>query len=259
MEDKGRGGQGGGQGGGQVASRSTAPAAPPESRDIRIAPWLELIGVRRELDSEYRAVHGEMHQMPTGVITGLDADLTYYWFQVGAAFGLALFSFAGTLLAFHGGGAAVVAKYQGAWSDSPTQVITTVLLSAPSIIAIIVQAVLFVIQVGNRHTNAVARLAATVVSAVLTYLGWSGLVVPAGAAVLTGLSTVIPAAILSGVLTWAVLVGMVAPRPARGPLIGLVSLGAFLGLLGLPVMLQWLLALVAFTGDQFARRKVILG
>src|SRR5690606_34570687 len=102
-------------------------------------------------------------------------------------------------------------------------------------------------------------VSALLVSAALTYVGWSPLLVEYGVESLTSFTNMIPAVIVGGAVTWALIWGASELPMPRSWMIAIVIAGVIAGAMGVPSMIHWLSALLAFCVDQVARRMMVIG
>lgn len=226
----------------------------------RSARFADSTSQLREIRSDIDRMSRETQGRPTGVLSGSDIDIAYHYLGMGLGVVALLYSALGTVFAFHGGGAAFVAGLQERWPAGPATALADIALSPQTLVALALQAVAFVVMVGTRRNRqSWQHWAALLLSAGLTYAGWSTLLLSYGTPAATALSATIPAALIGGALGWAVARTSSDGRPSRPLLFGAIAAGVVAGALGAASLLHWVGLLLAWSVDQVARRLIVVG
>lgn len=214
----------------------------------------------REVREEIDALGRQAHQRPTGVLSGGDVDIAYYYLSMAVGIAAVVYSVIGTIFMFHGGGAELVGVISSRWAAGPAVAITDALFNIRTLGALVLQAILYIVMIGSRrYRQSWQYVSALLVSAALTYVGWSPLLIQYGVEPLTSFTNMIPAVIVGGAVTWALVWGASELQMPRSLMIGIVVAGVLAGAMGVPSMIHWLSALLAFCVDQVARRMMVIG
>jgi hypothetical protein len=214
----------------------------------------------REIHTEVDVMSREVHGRPTGVLSGSDVDIAYHYLSMAIGVIALLYSALGTVFMLHGGGATFLAFLQERWTAGPAAALVDLSLHPRTLMALALQAVLFIVIVGTRRNRqSWQHWAALIVSAALTYVGWSTLLLGYGLPTLLGLTTVLPGALLGGVLGWGVVRISSEGRLSRPLLLTLILAGVVAGALGGASLIHWTGLLLAWSVDQVARRMIVIG
>lgn len=214
----------------------------------------------REIRSEIDRMSHEAQGRPTGVLSASDVDIAYHYLGMAVGVIALLYSVLGSVFALHGGGTAFVAMLQERWAAGPATALADAAMHPRSIIALVLQAIAFIVIVGTRRNpQSWERWAAIIVSAALTYAGWSTLMLAYGTPAALSLTATIPGALIGGVLGWGVVRASGEGRASRPLLIGVVLVGVVAGALGAASLIHWVGLLLAWSVDQVARRLIVVG
>lgn len=133
------------------------------------------------------------------------------------------------------------------------------LLTIETLAALLFQAVLFVVLIANRRSPwGWPHIAAMIVSALLTYSGWSSVWLLA-APHIAGITATVPAALLGGATGWLLLHGSMSGAIPRWLQVTTIAAGVLAGILGDVMLLQFTGLLVAWVADRIARRVMVIG
>jgi hypothetical protein len=225
----------------------------------RSAGFADSTSQLREIHSEIDRMGREAQSRPTGVLSGGDIDIAYHYLGMGLGIVALLYSLLGAVFALNGGGAALLATLEEHWATGPATALVNVALHPQTIVAIVLQTIIFVVMVGTRRKpQSWQHWTALIISAALTYAGWSSLLLPFAAPAVTALTATIPAALIGGVLGWAV-VRISEGQPSRPLLFAIIAAGLIAGALGVVSLIHWTGVLAAWTADQVARRLIVVG
>jgi hypothetical protein len=171
-----------------------------------------------------------------------------------------LYSVLGTVFALHGGGATFVAALMERWPLGPATALVETLLNPLTLVALVLQAIVFVVVVGTRRNRrSWQHWAALIFSTALTYAGWSTLLLEYGTPAVLAITATIPGALIGGALGWGVVRGSSEDRPSRPLLLGVIAAGVLAGALGAASLIHWSGLLLAWSVDQVARRQLVIG
>lgn len=214
----------------------------------------------REVRAEIETLGREAHSRPTGVLSGGDVDIAYHYLGLGIGIIAALYSILGTIFALHGGSAALIGQISQQWATGPAPALTNALLNLRTGGALILQIILFVVIIGTRRSqHAWQHWTALMVSAALTYAGWSTLLSSAGAEPIAFITTTIPAAVIGGALGWIIVRATSDTALPRWLLPAVIVVGVLAGALGGAALIHWVGLLLAWSADQIARRIMVIG
>lgn len=214
----------------------------------------------REVRAEIEALGREAQSRPTGVLSGGDVDIAYHYLGLGIGIIAALYSILGTIFALHGGSAAMISQISQQWSAGPATALTDALLNLRTGGAIILQAVLFIVIIGTRRSqHAWQHWTALMVSAALTYAGWSTLLTSFGTEPIAFITTTIPAALIGGALGWIIVRATSETALPRWLMPAVVCAGVLAGVFGTVALIHWVALLLAWSADQVARRIMVIG
>ncbi|NTW00091.1 MAG: hypothetical protein HGA19_02160 [Oscillochloris sp.] len=217
---------------------------------------MRLREIRSEIDTMSRDVRGR----PTGILSGGDVDIAYHYLIMGLGVFALLYSILGTVFALHGGGAVFLSAFLERWAVSPMAALIDTATQPQTIIALILQAVVFIVMVGTRRVRqSWQHWAAVICSVALTYAGWSPLLLNYGMPILLSLAAIIPAALIGGALGWVVVLISNDNAPSRSLLLGVIAIGVVVGSLGLVSLTHWAGLLLAWSVDQVSRRLIVIG
>ncbi|MBC8161135.1 MAG: hypothetical protein H7Z42_07935 [Roseiflexaceae bacterium] len=214
----------------------------------------------REIRAEINTLGREAHNRPTGLLSGGDVDIAYYYLGIGLGVAATFYSVIGTVFALNGGSTAVFNQVLSQWAAGPATALTEALLNFRTLGAIVLQVILFIVIVGTRrHRQGWQHWAALLTSAALTYAGWSSVLLAFGTAPLAVLTAAIPAALIGGALAWLIVKATSDISLPRWLWVGVVITGIGAGMLGDTALIHWIGALLAWSADQIARRIMVLG
>lgn len=214
----------------------------------------------REIRTEIETMSRSVKDRPTGVLSGSDADIAYYYLGLGVGIIALLYSVLGTVFAIHGGGAAFVDTLVQGWAAGPAAALVEMVVHPRTITAVVLQAIIFVVLIGTRHNRRSGQhLAALIASGALTYAGWSTLLLAYGTPTVVALITTIPAALIGGALGWAMVRASSQEQPSRPVMLGVIVAGVVAGALGAASLIHWVGLLLAWSVDQVARRLIVVG
>lgn len=226
----------------------------------RSARFAETTGQLREIHAEIDSLGREAHNRPTGMLSGGDVDIAYHYLGVGIGVLALLYSVLGSIFIFHGGSEAVLTPFLERWATGPAAAVTDILLNTRTLMAVILQAVLFVVLIGTRRSmHTWQHLAALMASVALTYAGWSSILVIFASNPLASFTATIPAAVVGGAFAWAIIRASSDILLPRSLMIGLIVVGVVAGGLGVTTLIHWMGLLLAWSADQVARRIMIVG
>lgn len=216
----------------------------------------QLRDIRTEIDTHGR----EAHNRPTGVLSGGDVDIAYHYLGLGLGIIATLYSVLGTIFALHGGSAPVLALIRERWQAGPATAVTESLVNVPTLGALLLQAVLFVVIIATRRNRqSWQHWAALLASAALTYAGWSSLLLAYGAVPVASFTATVPAALIGGALAWVIVRATNESPLPRRLMVGIVVAGVLAGALGSTTLIHWVGLLFAWSADQVARRVMVIG
>ncbi|NTV65106.1 MAG: hypothetical protein HGA65_16480 [Oscillochloris sp.] len=214
----------------------------------------------REIRTEIDMMSREVQSRPTGVLSGGDIDIAYHYLGMSVGVIALLYSLLGTIFALHGGGSTFVAAFLERWTRGPAAALIDTLLTPQTIVAMIIQAVIFIVMVGTRRDRrSWQHWAALISSVALTYAGWSTLLLTYAMPLLLSLSAVIPAVLLGGALGWGVARISSEGPIARSVLVSVVLAGVLAGALGSASLTHWVGLLLAWSVDHVARKMIVIG
>jgi|GEM_PF-2072723 hypothetical protein len=214
----------------------------------------------REVREEIDAYGRQAHQRPTGVLSGGDVDIAYYYLSVAVGIAAVVYSVVGTIFMFHGGGTELVGAISNRWAAGPAVAITDALFNMRTLGALVLQAILYIVMIGSRrYRQSWQYISALLASAALTYVGWSPLLIQYGVEPLTSFTNMIPAVVVGGAVTWALMWGASEIPLPRYAMVAVVLAGVLAGAMGVPSMIHWLSAILALCVDQVARRMMVIG
>jgi uncharacterized membrane protein len=226
----------------------------------RSARFAESTSRLREIRAEIDTLGREAHHRPTGVLSGGDVDIAYYYLGVVLGVAALLYSVMGTVFALHGGSDALLTPILSRWSAGPATAVAEALLNVRTLVAVILQAILFVVIIGTRRNpQSWQHWAALIGSAALTYAGWSSLLITYGEAPLTSFTAAVPAALVGGALGWAIVRSSSEQTVPRPLMIGIIGAGVVAGALGVTALIHWVGLLLAWSADQVARKVMVVG
>lgn len=194
---------------------------------------------KRAASQEIEALSSTIEDRPTGILSGGDADIAYHYLGLGIGILAMLYSTLGTVFAFSGGGARVVSLIASR-SASGFGLAVSNLLTMQTLLAVVFQAVLFIVIIGTRCSPRSWLHGAMILSsAALTYAGWNTVwieVTPHLAAI----TTAVPAALLGGALSWILLRGGWQGTVPRWLQVGAVAVGVMVAMMGDVALLTFL-------------------
>lgn len=134
-------------------ARDTPPGTPGYFNGARrrATRFAETTDHLRDLHREIDALGQEVQGRPTGVLSGGDVDIAYYYLAVGFGVLATLYSVIGSIFAFQGGGTTFLSSISQRWAAGPAPALMDAALNARTLSAVGLQIVLFVVLVGTRR------------------------------------------------------------------------------------------------------------
>lgn len=226
----------------------------------RSAKFADSTARLREIRAEIDSLGREAHDRPTGVLSGGDFDIAYHYLGVTLGIIATLYSVIGAIFTLHGGSEGLLAVVTQHWDTGPAAALSDAFVNMRTLIAIVIQAVLFVVIVATRRNrHSWQHWAALMASVALTYAGWSTLLLQYGTPPLESFTKVIPAFLLGAGLAWAVARSTFDVTIPRVLLFAFIGAGALAGALGVSALIHWTGLLLAWSADHVARRVMVVG
>lgn len=213
-----------------------------------------------EIHSQIDVTSREVHSRPTGVLSGGDIDIAYHYLSMGLGIIALLYSLFGTVFTLHGGGVTFLTELQERWTTGPAAALVDIGLHPRTITALVIQAVIFIVMIGTRRNRqSWQHWAALISSVVLTYVGWSTLMLTYGMPTLLAITGIIPGALIGGALGWGAAQLSSEGQLSRTVLFGVIALGVIAGALGGASLIHWIGLLLAWSVDHVGRRLIVIG